>query len=181
MDQNWCAQYGSTSPYVGPLCCDARKTSCLSWCSPKDEPQDSLRARSHEVDIPGRNRTRDLICVYISEFFISNFHGGLCVIDGRLWVFRRVRIVAKNDYCFVMSVRPYISPHIPAQLPLDWFPWNMILLAFTKIWWESSNLMEIGQNIGPSTWRSKYVLLLLTTLNPHKSAVFEWSGIRLLW
>jgi hypothetical protein len=75
VDQNWCAQFGSTSPYVVPPVCDARKTSRLSWCSPKDKPQESLRARSHEVDIPGRNITRDLICVVVSEFFVSDIQG----------------------------------------------------------------------------------------------------------
>ena len=53
-----------------------------------------------------------------------------------------------------MYVRPYISPHVPAQLLLDWFPWNLIFEAFIKICWGSLNLVKIGQNILSFTWSS---------------------------
>ena len=33
----------------------------------------------------------------------------------------------------------------PARLPLDTFPWNMILGIFTKICWENPNLVTVGQ------------------------------------
>jgi hypothetical protein len=109
VDRNWCAQCGSNSPYVMPLCFDATKSSCLSWCSPKDKPQESLRARSHEVDIPRRNRTRDLICVDICDFFFfSGFHGGvvkMVVVFGFLGAFAYSR---KTPISFVMSVRPSV-------------------------------------------------------------------------
>jgi len=52
--------------------------------------------------------------------------------------------------------------------------------AFIKMCQENSNLVEIGQIVGHITRRSKYVLLLLATLNHHKSVLFEWKVIRLL-
>jgi len=54
---------------------------------------------------------------------------------------------------------------------------------FREIWywrliWKT--VEKIGIGIRQFALRSKYVLLLPLTLNHHKSAVFEWNGIRLL-
>jgi hypothetical protein len=50
--------------------------------------------------------------------------------------------------------------------------------------WESAEKIQIrfklGKNVMHFTWRTKYVSLLLATLNCHESAVFKWSDIRLL-
>lgn len=46
------------------------------------------------------------------------------------------------------------------RLPLDGFPQNLILATLTKICWQNPNMVTIWQ---------KY---------RHKSAVFEWNGIR---
>jgi hypothetical protein len=53
--------------------------------------------------------------------------------------------------------------------------WNFIFVTFMKVCREDPNLFKIGN----FTWRPTYVLFP-ATLNPHKSAVFEWNVIGLL-
>ena len=64
-----------------------------------------------------------------------------------LYQFRCVRIVAKIAYYIrhvLSSVCMSIFPHVSAHLPLDEFPLNFILEAFTKICRETINLVQIG-------------------------------------
>jgi hypothetical protein len=77
--------------------------------------------------------------------------------------------------CFFIS----ICPHVSAQLPPDRFLWNLILGTSMKVCWENPRLVKSGQKIGHFTRWPKYVLLLLATLDCHKSAPFQWTGIRL--
>jgi hypothetical protein len=85
----------------------------------------------------------------------------------------------KAPISFTMSNCLSICLCLSAQLPLDAFPWNLILGTLMKICWKNRNLTKIGKNIGDITWTPKYVLLLPVTLNHHESAVFKWNGIRL--
>jgi len=51
----------------------------------------------------------------------------------------------KKTIIFVSSVYPSVCPQISARLPLDGFPWNLILGTSMKIWREPPNLFKIGQ------------------------------------
>lgn len=43
---------------------------------------------------------------------------------------------------------PSIHPRISAQLPLNIFPWNLILGTYLKICQENQDLVKLGKNIG---------------------------------
>jgi len=99
-------------------------------------------------------------------------------------VFRCVSIVAKS-VCCLCHVRPsvsvYVRLHISARLPLDGFRWNLILGRSVKICHEIPVFFKIRLKFSATlTCWSKYLLLLLTALDRHKSTRFEWNGIRLL-
>lgn len=76
---------------------------------------------------------------------------------------------------FIMSVCPRVSTQLPPNRHL----WNLILGILWKTYQKNQNLVTIAdKNIGTFTRRHTCVSLLLT-LNCHKSALFEWNGIRL--
>ena len=63
-------------------------------------------------------------------FYISRFLGA----------FAKLR---KATISFVVSVRP----HATNSLALDWFSWNLIFQDFSKICWENSSVVKIGENM----------------------------------
>jgi len=85
----------------------------------------------------------------------------------------------KAPISFVMSIRPYLSTYISVAPIGSIFvisdPGHIYenLLTKSKFGWNRVNIRH-------STSIPKYILLLLVTFNHHKSAFFEWNGIRLL-
>ena len=91
----------------------------------------------------------------------------------------------KASIAFVMSTCPsvsvYVCLHTSARLPLDGFRWNLILGPCLKICHEIPFFFKIRLKFTYTlTCWCKYLSLLLTALDRHKSTRFEWNGIRLL-
>ena len=82
--------------------------------------------------------------------------------------FRHVCTLTVNAYYL-----HHVCLHISVGLPLNRDPWNLAFVTFMKICQGIPNLVIIGH----FTWRLKYVLLLLVTLNHHNIALFDWNGI----
>jgi hypothetical protein len=51
----------------------------------------------------------------------------------------------KATVSVVMSVRLSVCLRGTTQLPLDGFSWNLIFESFSKIYWENSRFIKIGQ------------------------------------
>jgi hypothetical protein len=85
----------------------------------------------------------------------------------------------KVPISFVMSIRPYLSTRISVA------PTGCISVIF-DLGHIYENLLRKSKsgchraNIRHFTKKHKYVSLLVVTFNHHKSALFEWNGIRLL-
>jgi hypothetical protein len=79
--------------------------------------------------------------------------------------FRRVRFSREKRLLpCLMSVRPFILPHVIGRLPLYGFPWNLILGGGVYVNLSRHlNLVKIRGYIGHLTQRPKYVLLLPAT------------------
>ena len=70
---------------------------------------------------------------------------------------------------YVMYICLSACLHVSLQLPLNRFPWNLILRTSMKICWHSKLGSNWEKNIRHSTQKPKYILLLLPTLNHHKA------------
>jgi hypothetical protein len=42
--------------------------------------------------------------------------------------------------------------HVPSKLPVEGFPWNLVLVTSMKVPWETTKLVKIGQNVGHLSW-----------------------------
>jgi len=80
---------------------------------------------------------------------------------------------------FIMSIRSYLSTYISVapigSISVIFYPGHIYenLLRKSKFGWNRANIRHF-------TSRPRYILLFLVTFNRHKSAFFEWNGIRLL-
>jgi hypothetical protein len=91
-----------------------------------------------------------------------------CMMAKRAYYFR---------YFLLSSVRPSVSPQMPARFSLEGFTWYLILMTSVKICLDIPGFVEFGHLI----WSPNYVLLLTVALNRHTGFVFKWHFIRLLW
>lgn len=85
----------------------------------------------------------------------------------------------KTPISFIMSIRSYLSTYISVapigSISVIFYPGHIYenLLRKSKFGWNKANIRHF-------TSRPRYILSLLVTFNQHKSAFFEWNGIRLL-
>jgi hypothetical protein len=95
-------------------------------------------------------------------------------------IFRHISITPKVFITFVVSIHPPTHPSTRLSIHVSDFSeiWHWRLLwkcvKTTQIW------LKLGKHFGHFTWRTKYVLLLLATLNSHNSNLFNWNSKRLL-
>ena len=81
----------------------------------------------------------------------------------------------KTPLTFHMSVRPSVRLFACIIAATTGFPWNLILGTSWKSVKKSKFWLKSGRIIGHCTWRPKYVLLFLATLNLHESALWlKW-------
>jgi hypothetical protein len=110
-------------------------------------------------------------CLYSYRRFGEACRLNLDGLSRTLRTFRRVRFSREKRLLpWLMSVRPFILPHVIVRLPLDGFPWNLILGGGVYVNLSRHlNLVKIRGYIGHSTRRPKYVLLFPATF---KSSYF---------
>jgi hypothetical protein len=100
------------------------------------------------------------------------------------WIFRLIRKSRKSPVTFVTSVSPsvclHLCPQVSARLPLDGFPWNLILGTSMKICRENTNLPKIGQTYLTFYLKPCVSFIVTGDLYRYKSSLFDWNGIRLL-
>ena len=91
----------------------------------------------------------------ITNLITTNVHKQVYLKHKIKFCIRHVHIVMNGPMNFTMSI--CLSAHISVQLPLDGFPWNLLAVAFLKMWLISD------KNVRQFTWRPKSVLLLPAT------------------
>jgi hypothetical protein len=109
-------------------------------------------------------------CYHIENINLHWVTGSICK-----WYVGALAYSQSAPIIFVIYVRPSVRLQVSARLPLDTFPWNMVL-------GDSHENMSRNPKFGYSRTkisRPRCGLLLLGTLSP-KRAVCEWNVIRLL-
>ena len=113
------------------------------------------------VNIPGLSCIRDIypvgLCVQLSTTAIY------CHAEAQrniLWLWHHVDVICSAAVhlhvlgAFAQSrkaplnpshVRPSVYPHVSARLPLDGFPWNLILGTSMEVFRETPGVVKIGQ------------------------------------
>lgn len=94
--------------------------------------------------------------------------------------FRRFLMDAKNS-CYLRHVRPSVRLSACIRVaPVGRILLNLILENFMKMWRENVNFLKPGKNFRHFTWRPKYSLLSIETLDLHQCALLVYNYIRLL-
>jgi hypothetical protein len=99
---------------------------------------------------------------------------------------RRFHLVAEAPFSVVISVRPFVCPHVLTRLPLDEFSWHFTVETFMKYLSKKSPcFVKIGQKC-PSVYMKIYVRLYcrqqyeifcsLTTLKREAIGAFPWKN-----